>query len=323
MKPVIKELYKKYLYGHITKVEFGEMKYEINKITNEELAEFEHNDWNDFITREKMLESRKVEIKNNLKFYASQQNQNNSKNLWLKIAAVVLPVIFVSTIFLMIGNESDSKSKFAIDVDRGSKATIMLPDESKVWINSNTNLQYVANESNIREVKLNGEAYFMVKRDASRPFILAFEDIKIEVVGTSFNVKAYKNNETIETSLVEGKVKITGNHLSGEYLLKPNEKAIYNKKSNNLTIISTTNEIETAWKNNELKFDSEKFSDVMNRVEDWYGITIVNKYPQINNDLITGSFKNQGIESVLDILSTQYNIKYTRSGNVITISPIK
>jgi ferric-dicitrate binding protein FerR (iron transport regulator) len=323
MKPVIKELYKKYLYGHITKVEFGEMKYEINKITNEVLAEFEHNDWNDYITREKMLQSRKVEIKNNLKFYASQKNQNNSKNLWLKIAAVVLPVIFVSTIFLMIGNESDSNNKFAIDVNRGSKATIMLPDQSKVWINSNTNLQYAANESNVREVKLNGEAYFMVKKDASRPFILAFDDIKIEVVGTSFNVKAYKNNETIETSLVEGKVKITGNHLSGEYLLKPNEKAIYNKKSNNLTIISTTNEIETAWKNNELKFDSEKFNEVMNRIEDWYGITIVNKYPQINNDLITGSFKNQGIESVLDILSTQYNIKYTRSGNVITISPIK
>jgi len=324
MNPFLIELYKKFLYGKITKSEFGEMRFEMNKTSNEEFAGFEQNEWNDFVIREKMLKDKKTEIRNNLKFFAGQQSQIKSRGkIWLKIAAVLVPLTLVGSLFLFLNQKDNSNHSFLVEVARGNKATVTLPDNSKAWINSNSSLNFIANSNESREIKMNGEVFFQVFKDKKRPFIISFDDIKIEVLGTSFNVKAYKNRETIETSLVEGSVKISGHHLSREFILKPNEKAIYNRKSNNLTIVQTNNELETAWKSNVLRFDTERFGDVMNMLEDWYDITINNQYPQIENDLITGSFKNEGIESVMDILKVQYNINYTRNGKIVTILPVK
>ncbi len=323
MENYIKILYRKFLYGTIRKEEFLEMRHELNQSELPELKNLLSEEWNEDMNSEVMAEKDKEAIRSKLNFYVEYDQKSLFPKKLIYYAAIVIPIFVIAGLLAVLTLQQTESKNFVVNVARGNKAVLILPDASKVWVNSNSKLEYVIGNKELREVKLNGEAFFKVSKNTARPFAITFSNYKIEVLGTSFNVKALENSDIIETSLVEGSVKISGAQLSQDYFLKPKEKAIFDRKSNQIKIIHTTNELETAWKDNVLKFDTERFSDVMSRLEDWYDITIVIKYPQIENDLITGSFRSEGIESVLDILKTQYNLNYIRNGNTITILPLK
>jgi ferric-dicitrate binding protein FerR (iron transport regulator) len=211
------------------------------------------------------------------------------------------------------------QNAFEVAVARGNKALVTLPDQSKVWINSNSTLEYKNGNKNTREVKLSGEAFFKVSKDEKRPFIVSAKDLQVEVLGTSFNVKARQASDIVETSLVEGKIKIQSPFLSQDYYLQPNEKAIYTQSQKQLQILKTDNDLEIAWKDNKLKFSSERFIDVLGMIEDWYGVKIVCKCPEIENDLISGTLKDENLETALEALKIQYKIQYKRYRDTIII----
>ena len=323
MENYIKIIYKKFLYGTIRKEEFMEMRHDLNLANKSDINNLLEEEWNEDMNSEVMAEKDKEAIRSKLNFYVEYDQKSLFPKKLIYYAAIVIPIFVIAGLLSVLVLQQTESKNFVVSVARGNKAVLTLPDASKVWVNSNSKLEYVVGNKDLREIKLNGEAFFKVSRNTARPFVITFSNYKIEVLGTSFNVKALENSDIIETSLVEGSVKISGAQLSQDYYLKPSEKAIFDRRLNQIKIIHTTNELETAWKDNVLKFDTERFSEVMNRLEDWYDITIVIKYPQIENDLITGSFRSEGIESVLDILKTQYNINYIRNGNTITILPLK
>jgi len=139
------------------------------------------------------------------------------------------------------------------------------------------------------------------------------------VLGTSFNVNARQGSDIIETSLVEGSIKLTGSELSQDYILKPNEKAIYYTSTKIIKIETTDNEVETAWKDNKLQFRSERFGSVVKRLEEWYGVKIISKCPNIENDIISGAFKGESLETVLETFAIQYKIKYSNKGDSVVV----
>jgi len=323
MNNYLKILYKKFLYNRISKDEFLELKHAINNLDDEALGDLLEEEWNESISFTSFEEEAKKDVKKNLSFYIStelnQMNGLKKTKQFIRIAAVLIPFIVMAGWLFFKQSSSRGHDNFEVAVARGNKALVTLPDQSKVWINSNSTLEYKNGEKNTREVKLSGEAFFKVSKDKKRPFIVSANDLQVEVLGTSFNVKARQASDIVETSLVEGSVKIQSPFLAQEYYLKPNEKAIYSQSQKQLKILKTDNELETAWKDNKLKFSSERFIDVLGMIEDWYGVKIICNCPGIENDLISGSLKDENLEATLEAFKVQYKIHYKRNQDTIIL----
>lgn len=320
MENYIKILYKKFLYGKISKEEFLEMRHELNKSDLPELKSLLAEEWSVDMNSEVMVEKDKEDIRSKLNFYLEYDKKRIFRKRMTQLAAVVIPFVFILSALLYIYQPTAKVEKdFVVTVKQGNRAQVTLPDQSKVWMNSNSKLIYRNGENNTREVKLIGEAFFKVVKDKTRPFIVSANNIHVEVLGTSFNVKARLGSDIIETSLVEGSVKLSGADLSQDYYLKPNEKAIYSNALKSIKIEITDNEVETAWKDNKLQFRSERFSYVIKRLEEWYGVKIISKCPNIENDLISGAFKGESLETVLETFSIQYKIRYCNKGDTVVL----
>lgn len=320
MENYIKIIYKKFLYGTIRKEEFLEMRHELNKSDLPELKNLLVETWNEDMNSEVMAEKDKEDIRAKLNFYVEYDKKRLLRKRIARIAAVVIPFVFILSAVLYVFQPTAQVEKdFVVTVKQGNRAQVTFPDQSKVWMNSNSKLIYRNGHNNTRQVKLVGEAFFKVAKDKSRPFIVSANNIQVEVLGTSFNVNARQGSDIIETSLVEGSIRLTGSELPQDYYLKPNEKAIYSNKLKSLKIEATDNEVETAWKDNKLQFRSERFGSVIKRLEEWYGVKIISKCPNIENDLISGSFKGESLETVLETFSIQYKIKFNNKGDTVVL----
>ena len=313
-------LYKRYLYGDIKRDEFLEMRHEINNIRYSELSDLLEEEWNENMTSDIFAEKDKEDIQSNLDFYIECDKKRLFRKRMLQVAAVVIPFVFIASAFLFNYQPVKEQKYFVVEVKQGNRAQVTLPDQSKVWMNSNSKLIYTTGKNNTREVKLTGEAFFKVFKDKTRPFIVSANNLQVEVLGTSFNVKVRQGSDLIETSLVEGSVKLSGTDLSQDYYLKPSEKAIFSNSTKSIQIVATDNEVETAWKDNKLKFKSERFVDVIAKLEDWYGVKIKLQYPAIENDLISGSFKDESLKTVLETFKIQYHIRYEINADTIVMS---
>ena len=234
-----------------------------------------------------------------------------------------------------------------IEVPYGSKSRIVLPDGSVVNLNSGSKLKYSSSgfSSDSRSVFLTGEAFFSVAKDTARKFYVHTPGIKIKVMGTTFNVKAYPEENIEEATLLTGKVEIYSSSDKTEkdkaIILKPNQKAVFIKSENNLMISDaglvskeivpvklktvnnqTSSKIEQtiSWKENRLVFDNEQFSSLAVKIERWYDVKIIVNDPQLNSARFTGKFDKETLEQVLNALVTVTPFNYTIKQNLITIS---
>jgi len=199
---------------------------------------------------------------------------------------------------------------FETHVPRGEKAQLLLPDGSRVWVNSDSNISYPSNfmEGN-REVKLNGEAYFEVEKFEHKSFTVKTNDYDINVLGTKFNVMAYPDFNRTETSLIEGKIEIK----KGEQNIPvaPGETFTFSNKQ--FSVIKNNTRLTSRWKNNIFDFDQITFKEMVIRLERWYDVDIEIENPELNNVIYSGIFKNEEtIWQVLNTVQLTIPIKFTR-----------
>ena len=249
---------------------------------------------------------------------------------WMYVAAAVIVLVVIGTIGMKLFNHAktpDYASKnVVITTKTGEKATITLPDGSIVKLNAASTLSHPETFSDeCRNVNLEGEAFFDVKKMNGKKFIVNTKTHIVEVLGTTFNVMSYSQDQTVEIVLLTGKVKVLKtNGNSGEVMLKPNEKYTYNAKLNEITVSQTNADFETAWMINELVFRNETFKNVLNKLERFYGVNISStRIESIENETFNGRFENNNIQKVLEILAIHYPIKYTIDKNNIVISAKK
>ncbi len=239
-----------------------------------------------------------------------------------------------------------------INVNPGARSKLTLPDGSQVWVNSDSKLSYDESfKGPLREVFLEGEAYFDVVKDPAHPFIVHTSGIDIKVLGTAFNVKAYSAEPTIEATLVHGMIEVTKTNQpdASKVILKRHEKLIFDKyaveqndkvvSSNKTPAASILNKvtkpaitiaqlpkalpdsafIETAWVYNRLSFEDEKFEDLAIRMERWFNVEINIRHEKLQSYKLTGSFENETIEEALKELQYLVPFKYKMNGKEITI----
>lgn len=232
-----------------------------------------------------------------------------------------------------------------VTTDAGMKTRIRLADGSTILLNAGSTLRYPEKmDKSVREVYLTGEAYFDIKQVASRPFIIHAEKMDVRVLGTTFNVRSYKEEDFAETAVISGAVEVVVKE--GQQVLKvtPNEKVLLRKTSigKNENTVATINEkrnivierqplspisstdssrvLETAWVNNQLIFQNETLSSIVQRLERWYGVKILIRDPQLAALRFSGRADNVPIEKLLNILQEIQPFKYSIQDDIITIN---
>jgi ferric-dicitrate binding protein FerR (iron transport regulator) len=157
---------------------------------------------------------------------------------------------------------------------KGGQYSLVLPDGSRVWLNAASSLQYPTTFTGpTRQVTLNGEAYFEINPDAAQPFFVNTGETAVAVLGTSFNIMAYNNENSIRTTLLQGSVKVS--RQSAHHLLKPGQQSLINENGTMEVIDHADTDLAVAWKNGLISFRSADIRTIMRQVERWYNIEVV------------------------------------------------
>jgi transmembrane sensor len=181
---------------------------------------------------------------------------------------------------------------------RGGQYQLTLSDGTKVWLNAETSLKYpVVFNGNERVVELSGEAYFEVAHDQSKPFKVRSNGQEVQVLGTHFNVNAYRDEQTIQTTLLQGSVKLSSK--GNQVMLKPGEQASLSNTGFDVKEVDATDAI--AWKNGYFLFRKESIQTVMKKVARWYDVEIEYR-GSVNEKKLGGSVSR--FEKITDLLST-------------------
>jgi ferric-dicitrate binding protein FerR (iron transport regulator) len=208
---------------------------------------------------------------------------------------------------------------------KGQKSVMLLDDGTKVWLNADSKLTYSKNfgKNGLREVHLEGEAFFDVVKNPEAPFIVHTSALNIRVLGTSFNVKSYADDSRIETTLVEGKVEIDKlvdrTRTRRNVVLQPNQKATFSKESMDINVKEVAAEEVVAWRNDRLVFKSEPFGEVVKQLERWYNVKIHVENEEYAICPLTASIEKETLEEILNFLAVTHKIGFAISGSDVYI----
>ena len=238
---------------------------------------------------------------------------NRKLQIW-KWSAVASIVLFITLFSLYLVGGIKENEFIETKTSLGNKTKITLIDGTTVLLNSNSTLKYrKAKSHNRAQVILDGEAFFEVTKNKKYPFEIIAGDLKIKVFGTKLNIKAYKADEIIETTLLEGSLGIFDINDEKHVILKPKQIAVYNKISNHICIKETQPELKIGWIKDKYYFDSERFSSIIKLLEESYHIPIKVNSEKLKNEIFSGQFEKK--ESVFQLLNAMkrnncFNYKY-------------
>jgi ferric-dicitrate binding protein FerR (iron transport regulator) len=246
-------------------------------------------------------------------------SKNNLFQVGLVAASISLFVgLFIS--FLLFFQFPTAKTYAYVETPSGQKSHMVLPDGTKVWLNSGSKIIY-SNDYNktLRIVKLTGEAFFDVVHNSQHPFIVETGLINVEVLGTAFDVHAYGDDSTIEVSLVRGSVSVrSAIDQSQIALLQPNQKVVINK-ANLLCALSNCNATdESIWINNKLRFDSASPEEIFKQLNRWYGVDIAFANAPLHTRYWL-TLKSESLTETLQLINKISPINYTINGEEVHV----
>jgi len=222
-------------------------------------------------------------------------------------------------IYTVSGKDSNSSDFNTIETPRGGQHQLRLPDGTEIWLNAATTLKYPANFTALKErrVQLSGEAYFQVAKDGSHPFIVETDRSSVEVLGTHFDVNAYKDDAVVKTTLLEGSVKV----LRGAVVkvIKPNQQAV--SDGGGIVVKEVVADDAIAWKNGYFMFSSDRLDNIMSRIARWYDVDVVYGDESLKREIFLGTISRyEKISKVLRMLERTGTVVFEVKGNTVRIN---
>jgi len=248
--------------------------------------------------------------------YGSRQKKTILMTL-LKYAAIATLLLGVGAASQYFLNKREQEDIYAdntsFKVPTGQISSVVLPDGTLVYLNSESKLLY-GNDfaKGYRTVELDGEAYFDVKTDSDHPFVVKTPGkVHVKVHGTEFNLRAYKNGKSIQTTLEEGRVSIIDSKGKELAQLVPGELATYTKLENKIKINKVRTELYSSWKDGMITFGNESLREIARMMERWYNVKIEFENPEIADELYNGTImKNKPIDQILEVFRITSSLKY-------------
>jgi transmembrane sensor len=197
----------------------------------------------------------------------------------------------------------------------GGEYQLTLSDGTKVWMNALSEIRYpVKFSGDSRKVAVSGEVFFDVAKNKDKPFYVNVGDVDIKVLGTQFNVMAYPDEENIETTLVEGSVRLLSKNIDQTYTesdLIPGHKADFNRATQTVEINTVNTDIYTAWKDGKFVFEGEYLEDIMRKMERWYNVKVFFENQDMKNLRFSARLSRYGnIENVLKKMEQTTQVKF-------------
>lgn len=245
-------------------------------------------------------------------------------NTWMRYAAMFIGIFLISGLSYHIYQSQSGTSSLVAVTARDEVKELMLPDGTKVWLNKHTTLKYPSEFSEKgRNVYIEGEAYFEVKRNVEKPFIVRSEAMQVRVLGTVFNLKSDKASRSAVATLIKGEIEVKGNHEEGMIVLSPGQKAELNGMTRRLVVKQVDTGIEN-WHNNQFVFEKADIFTIARTLENSYGVKIILAPEMDVTKTYTGALKKKStVEEVLNSVKNVIPIEYKIVGNSVFLSSKK
>ncbi|MEI6677070.1 MAG: FecR domain-containing protein [Mariniphaga sp.] len=249
-------------------------------------------------------------------------SQPQSAKWWInlqRVAAILMLPLLIYSGYLTIQNQTINNSQEQVMMQtissrQGMVTQFALADGTKVWLNSASKLEFPTRfTGSKREVILKGEAFFEVTRNEKQPFRVNANELKVEVLGTSFNVVSFEDDTQSEVVLVTGKVALSSENgkIVKEYsTMIPGQRAIYQKEAQKVITEQVEVEKYIAWRDGNLIFRDDSMEDVVKRLSRWFNVEITINDPEINNYIYKATFRNENLVQVLNLLKLSAPIDY-------------
>jgi transmembrane sensor len=244
---------------------------------------------------------------------------------WPGVAAAVA-VVIVGVIFWQERSAAPIAALAEKHNVKGTRSIIQLADGSKIWLNADSKIKYPEVFNGLtRDVYLNGEAFFDVTKNPEHPFIIHLANGTVRVLGTSFNIRAYDNEPTVETSVATGRVAFIPKYRSvgkrpDTIYLSPDHKARYTFNREELTTTPTVAQDDKAWTEGRLIFRSQTMEDIATELERDFGKKVVFLDEESKHFVFTGSFGNNTLEEIMYYLSRTKSFNYKITDSELLIS---
>lgn len=244
------------------------------------------------------------------------------------VAAVLLPLFMIATVYLYQENTVLSQKDFVATTGKGEQVTISLPDGTQVTLNAESRLSYNLSNFNSdeRRVVFDGEGYFRVAKNPSSPFSISAKGLKVSVLGTTFNLRARSADATAELSLEEGSVRFQSLKTGQGVILSPNQTAILDQIHGTVTVEESSYTTDaSAWRRGELAFRNVPFAEVLKELEEAYHVSIAIETEKIDyqDDLFTGVLSRTNINEALEVIEHSYHLKATLKDGKITLVDLR
>jgi ferric-dicitrate binding protein FerR (iron transport regulator) len=243
---------------------------------------------------------------------------------WMSYAAIFVLVALLGggSAYLLYGHASKGDlltvTAYGQDVRQ-----FILPDSTKVWLNGGASLTYPSSFGDgTRDVSLVGEAYFEVTKDASRPFVVKSDAMRVRVLGTKFNFATGTLSHVAGATLIEGEVEVSGNNDEGQIILTPGQRAELDKNSGRLTVKQVNARLDAVWHDDLIPFDRATIFTIARTLEQLYGIRIILSPDISNSKTYSGVLKRKdSVEGTLKLLQNVMPIGYKNIGDSIFLLP--
>lgn len=254
---------------------------------------------------------------------AAKKNRLFHMPIWMRYAAVVLLAVTLSSLLVVSYYQSKNVyagKDFMVVADKGQRASVVLPDGTKVWLNSDSRLTYdVDYGKKDRRVSLSGEGYFEVAKDPEHRFLVNAGNMEIEALGTEFNVKAYQYDKKIVATLFEGSVRATISN-GQSALLKPNQSVIYDNENQHIRYGSDRDAAYSrAWRNNEIALNNNTLAEMKEILERSYNVKVEIRSEEIKQYRFSGVIKSNSLNNILEIIGLTAPIAYRFENDTIVL----
>jgi len=234
---------------------------------------------------------------------------------FIQYAAIIILTIGL-TLFIQekyfYGQKTETTQMNEVICPPGQISELILSDGSHIWLNAGSRIFYPAHFSRQqRSVQLEGEAFLEVTRDKKNPFLVKTSKMDIKVLGTSFNVEAYKEDQFVKTTLVEGKIELqnkTGDKIAE---VSPGQLARYNINNNEIYLSKVDTRFYSSWKEGKMTFFNEPMEEIALKLERWYNVKITFSSEDIKSYRFSGTFlKYKPLEQILQIIKLSSPVDY-------------
>lgn len=206
-----------------------------------------------------------------------------------------------------------------LTIPKGNDYHLMLSDGSVVYLNTSSRLRYpVRFSGKTREVELLGEGYFDVKHDPDHPFIVKTKDVAVKVLGTSFNVRAYQEEEAIYTTLVEGRVEVRNQQ--SEVILSPSQQAVCTPEGRNIDVQTVNTDYYVGWISGRFIFNNTRLDDILTRLQQWYNFEVFYEKEELKDLPFSLNIdKHKDFSHILNALERTERVRFSIKDKTVVV----